>query len=130
MIKYNWQKIYNRSEGRPIRIIEILDYIVHRPIPKSNYDTDVYNLSQIDWAGDSFIINPEPIIQYKYIIPTKDLAEYVALASFRSLAEYLVTKRKTLRATECPVSLESIENNKLLTIANNEIYFRWEEATH
>ena len=130
MITYNWLKVYNKSSGNPHNILNIMAFITFRPIPKNDFDTTNLKYSQIDWNGDSFLINPSAVIYNRTRVDEKDLANYVALASFRSLAEYKVTRRKTLSLQECPVSLESLNNNPLLSIIDGEIYFCWEETTH
>lgn len=130
MITYNWLKIYNKSSGKPHSILNIMAYITFRPTPKNDFDINNLKYSQVDWSGDSFLINPAAVIYNRSKVLEKDLANYVALASFRSLAEYKVTGRKTLSVQECPVSLESLYNNPLLSIINEEIYFCWEETTH
>lgn len=105
-------------------------YITFRPLPKNDYDTNNLKFSQVDWNGDSFLLNPAAVIYNRSRVNEKYLADYVALASFRSLAEYKVTKRKTLSLQECPVPLESLTQNPLLSIIDGEIYFCWEETTH
>ena len=129
MITYNWLKIYKHSSGIPSNILNIIAYISFKPLPKNDYDP-IKKFTGIDWSGDSFLINPEAIIYNRRKVSEKDLAEYVALASFRSLAEYKVTRRKTLSIMECPVTMESINNNPLLSIQDEEIYFCWEETKH
>lgn len=130
MVVYNWSKVYKEADRRPAKILEILRYITERPIPKNDNDYKVLQLEKIDWDGQSFLVNPKPVYQHRKFFSDKELAEYVALASFRSLAEYKVTKQKTLRVSECPVTLDSIKENKLLTIVGDKIYFKWEETTH
>lgn len=130
MICYNWLKIYKESDRKPSQILRILDFIVYKEIPYNLNDRVAKRLSEIDWSGTSFIVNPEPILRHRRIFSDKELAEYVALASFRNLAEYKVTKQKTLNVSECPVDIESIKDNKLFSIANDKIYFRWEETNH
>lgn len=129
MIIYNWQKVFVHSGGGASNILNIIAYITFKPIPKNNYDP-IKKYVEIDWRGDSFLLNPEEIIYNRKKFSERDLANYVALASFRSLAEYKVTKRKTLPVLECPVPLESIANNELLSIQKDQIYFLWEETTH
>jgi len=84
----------------------------------------------IDWDGDSFLLNPNAIFENRHLYEDNEIAEYVALASFRSLSEYIVTKRKTLSERDCPVDTGELHNNKLLSVHNGEIYFKWEETTH
>lgn len=127
MITFNWLKVYQLSNGIPSNIIDIIAYLTFRPLPKNNYDP-IKKYASINWAGDSFLLNSSAVIYNRSRCEDKDLAEYVALASFRSLAEYDATKRKTLSVEICPITLESINKNKLLSIANDEIYFAWEET--
>jgi len=130
VITYNWLKVYNKSSGKAHNILNIMAFITFRPIPKNDFDTNNLKYAQINWNGDSFLINPSAVIYNRSRVDEKHLADYVALASFRSLAEYKVTKRKTLSLQECPVSLESLTQNPLLSIIDGEIYFCWEETTH
>lgn len=131
MICFNWQKIYKEAEGKPSKILDLIEFITLRPgpVPENKYDP-YYSYYQKNWLGDSFIINPKPIIEYRSIIGQKELAEYVGIASFRNLAEYKLTGRKTLSLRDSPIRGESLKNNQLLSIADNNIYFRWEEQTH
>lgn len=96
---------------------------------KNNYDVKLKNLAQVDWRGESFILNPKPLFVHREKFLDKELAEYVALASFRNYNEYKVTKRKTLWDWESPIAPESLQHNRLLTFANNQFYFAWEEVT-
>jgi len=128
MITYNWLKVYQLSNGNPSNILDIIAYLTFRPLPKNNYDP-IKKYATINWAGDSFLLNSSAVIYNRSKCEDKELAEYVALASFRSLAEYSATKRTTLSILECPITLESVNKNKLLSIAGDNIYFAWEETT-
>ena len=130
MIRFNWKKVYTVAEGSSSKAVDIIHYITFKPIPKNDYDFLVKKLGLIDWVGDSFLLNPQAIFENRHLYKDKDIAEYVALASMRSLSEYLVTKRKTLSERDCPVNTKELTNNKLLTISGGEIYFKWEETTH
>ena len=130
MITYNWIKVMRHSSGMPTNILNIVAYITFRPLPKNDFDTNNLKFSQVDWTGDSFLLNPAAVIYNRSRVNEKHLADYVALASFRSLAEYKVTKRKTLLLQECPVPLESLTKNPLLSVFDGQIHFCWEETTH
>ena len=130
MITYNWLKVYKLAKGHPRKIMDIMDYIVNRPIPKDDYDVETKKMAVIDWEGDSYLINPEPVLENRPIFTDKELAEYVGLASFRNLAEYKTTKRKTLPVSDSPVEIESYKDNKLLSVVDNQVYFKWEETIH
>jgi hypothetical protein len=129
MIFYNWAKIYEETNGSPDLIVTLMAYIIYPTLPRNKYDI-TYKLSLEDWSGDSFLRNPEPIIANRSKFQDRELAQYVALASFRSFAEYQATTKLSLRWELSPVSSKIINNNRLLSLVNNEIFFRWEEVTH
>jgi len=54
----------------------------------------------------------------------------VALASFRSYAEYEATGKRSLNMLISPVSTGIIDNNRLLSRVEDEVFFCWEEVTH
>jgi len=83
-----------------------------------------------DWSGDSFLLNPEKIFSNRSKYSDMELLEYVALASFRSYAEYQATALTTLNVLGSTFPVESIAKHKLLTLVDGEIYFCWEEVTH
>lgn len=128
MIKFNWMKIFKESGGNPSEILNIIAYITYKPIPKNNYD-NIKRFVGKDWDGDSYLINPSRVLSLRGKEAEKELAEYVALASFRSLADYLVTGRKTLLVYESPIPTESITKNKFFTIQGDYVYFSMEETT-
>jgi len=129
MILYNWKKVWQKSEGKASKILDIINYITFTQIPENIYDPNM-RFVDTDWSGTSFIVNPKPILEYRIKMYERELAEYVALCSFRNLAEYKVTKRTSLYIWESPVDIESFKNNKFLTIDDDTIHFRWEEPTH
>lgn len=126
MIKYDWRTVYSYAAGKPSKILDIIYYL---SFPKEPLlDNSIY--SGIDWDGSSFLIHPEPIFDVRYHKNESMLAEYVALASFRNLAEFRVTKRRTLPLMESPMSAGKLITNDYLSIYNEEIHFCWEEAKH
>ena len=126
MILYNWATIYRKTDGHPSAILGILGYLTFPSTPKNVYDP-AYKLSQVDWSGDSFLVNPEKVIQNRNKFSDLELAEYIALASFRSYSHYKLTGDKTLDKLHCP--LDNLPNNRLLSCVNGKIYFCWEETT-
>lgn len=129
MITYNWKTVWQKSDGETSKILDIISYLTYKQIPDNIYDP-VMKYVDTDWSGLSFIVNPKPIIEHRVKMYEQELAEYVALASFRNLAEYKVTKQTTLHVLASPVDTESINNNRFLILRDNEIHFRWEEITH
>lgn len=127
MILYNWKKIYKKSKGNPKKILLIVKYITYRPLP-NNKDDIVFQLYGINWSGNSFLLRPEKIFENIRDYSHKELAEYVGLASFRSYAEYKVNKKTTIDLLHCPVKIDTINNNRLLTIENDVVHFKWEDT--
>ena len=130
MITYDWPKVFTFSKGDSSVILGVMGYLYYMPMVKNNYDFNTKKLSSMNWEGTSYLVNPKPLLAARQTIDDVTLAEYVALASFRNLAEYYATKRTTLRVEECPVPVESLKENKLLTVANGHIHFCWEETLH
>lgn len=129
MILYNWSTILRVTGGDPNSILEIISLLTYPKIPNNRYDP-LYKISQVDWTGESFLLHPEKMLEMRNKVPLVKLAEYVAVASFRSYAHYLATGDRTLEKNLCPASPQLINNNRLLSTVNGKIYFCWEEVTH
>jgi hypothetical protein len=129
VIFYNWAKMYDETNGNCSQIITLLAYITYPTLPRNRYDP-LYRLSLKNWTGDSFLLHPEKLIINRPKSKDRELAQYVALASFRSYAEYQATGKLSLNMLLSPVSTETIDNNSLLSRLDDEIFFCWEEVTH
>lgn len=129
MIIYDWKKLYTETGKDPSQLLNLIAFLTYPRIPDNKYDP-IYNWAQKDWSGMSFLLNPERLLGQRANFKDLELAEYVALASFRSYADYLTTNRKTLAMELSPVDLEFIKRNRLLTYSEDEIFFCWEEVTH
>ena len=116
LIFYNWEKIYRDTGGKTSGILSIISYLTFPHLP--------------DWSGDSFLLFPEKLIVHRKEFGDPELAQYVALASFRSYAEYKATRKTTLDMLLAPTGQKLIDYNRLLTRINEQIYFCWEEVTH
>ena len=127
LILYNWPKIVSNSNGRVSKMLEILSHLTFRLLPENEEDFR-YQISQQDWSGDSFLLNPSKIFIHRHQFKSREIAEYVALASLRSYAEYKATRKTTLSLIECPVAQVQIKANRLLSFWNNQIYFCSEEV--
>lgn len=129
MILYDWRKVYIEAGKSPTKLVNLIAYLTFPRIPDNSFDT-VYKWSQKDWSGASFIVNPENILTRRENFKDIELAEYVALASFRSYAAYLATGIKYLPMELSPIDSDFINNNRLLTLSDDNIYFAWEEVNH
>ena len=127
LILYNWPKIVSKSNGRVSKMLEILSHLTFKLLPVNEEDFR-FNISQENWSGDSFLLNPSKIFIHRHQFKSREIAEYVALASLRSYAEYKATRKTTLSLIECPVEQVQIKDNRLLSFCNNQIYFCWEEV--
>ena len=78
-----------------------------------------------------FLAHPDVLLYNSFRHTRHDLALYLALASVRSLAEFLVNDKTTLDLLECPIDpLEHLEqpDNRLLYIEDDQVYFLYEEV--
>ena len=92
LILYNWPKIVSNSNGRVSKMLEILSHLTFRLLPENEEDFR-YQISRQDWSGDSFLLNPSKIFIHRHQFKSREIAEYVALASLRSYAEYKATRK-------------------------------------
>jgi hypothetical protein len=129
VIFYNWAKMYRKLEGSSSDIVSLIAYLTFPHLPRNRWDI-INRWTHVDWAGDSFLLHPEKIITNRSNFGDTELAQYVALASFRSYAEYEATRKTSLNLALSPVGLELIDNHRLLSRVDDEIFFCWEEVTH
>lgn len=121
--------MYRKTNGMSSAILNILSYLTFPHVPRNRKDP-TFKLSLEDWSGDSFLLHPEKIVINRKVFGDTELAQYVALASFRSYAEYEATGKRSLDLILSPVSTELIDNHRLLTRKTDEILFLWEEVIH
>lgn len=121
--------MYLATKGNSSSIITLIANITYPTLPK-NVQDPIYRLVQTDWSGDSFLLHPEKILSNRSKFGDTELAQYVALASFRSYADYKATGKRSLNMLISPVTTQLINNNRLLSLVNDEIFFCWEEVTH
>ena len=97
-------------------------------LPRNRYDP-VYQYYYKDFKGSSFLANPHALLVYRHKWRDKELADYIGLASFRNVGEYLATGKLTLDLSHSPIGKDAINNNRLLRIDRNEIHFLYEDYT-
>jgi len=128
MFLFDWQKVYDSAEGNVSRCNMIMEMLVKKQIPKNKYDR-IYNYAQKDYSGTSFLLHPDVLLHYSYKYSARDMSVYCALASLRSLADYMVSQKITLDLLHLPVELDLITENRLLTVEDDGIHFLYEEVT-
>lgn len=127
MITYSWQRIYRKTGGSSKRIVLVLKALVSNSLPKNRFDP-LYNYYYSDFSGDSFLLDATSLSTNAFRYKPKEVAQYIALASFRNLAYYKATKDASLDLFHSPVDEDTINNNRLLCIHNGRIYFYYEEG--
>jgi hypothetical protein len=127
MLLFNWKKIYKETEGSSVEILRVLEMLHKKEVPWNRYDP-IYKYSKKSFSGDSFLINPDILLEQAFRFEKKEIAVYVALAARRKLADYIAFNRKTLSVRHAPKLIKLIEDNRLLYIANGQIHFIYEEA--
>lgn len=129
MILYNWKKVKEKAINNSFSILDIIFYITYKPKPLNKFDIS-YKLSQINWIGTSFLINPEKIFENRINYTTKELIQYIALASLRNYADYKATNEISLWRLKTSISDKTLNSNRLLTLDKKDrIHFLLEEVT-
>lgn len=126
MLLYDWKKICKKAGKSSKRVITILESMLTTSMPYNRYDP-LYRYINYDFSGHSFLVNPERLLFYRYKWRDKEIADYIGLASFRSLGEYKVTGKLTLDLSHSPVGQDALNNNRLLRIDGKDIHFLYED---
>ena len=131
MFLFDWSKIYKASGGSSREAVRIFTMAVTREIPRNRYDP-IYIYSQKSFSGNSYLLRPFLLIERSYKYTYKELADYIAAASFRSYANYKISRDTTLDRVLLPISdrrIDSfIENNRLLYLDSDRVHFLLEEV--
>ena len=129
MFFYDWAKIYDASKGNVVEIVRIFRMIVEKQVPKNKYDP-IYRYSQKDFSGISFMLHPDVLLHHSFKYKYREVAQYISLCALRSAADFISTQDPSLEMVLMPgLSPEKvIENNRLLEIDEDRVYFRYEEV--
>lgn len=127
MIRYSWRRIYRKTGGSSKRIVLALKAIISTSLPKDRFDP-IYNYYYTDFSGDSFLLDPVSLSTNSFRYSPKEIAQYIALASFRNYAYYRATKDASLELLHSPMSEDNINQNSLLRIRDGRVYFYYEES--
>ena len=128
MLLFDWKKVYDTAQGDISSCNLIMEMLIKKSIPRNKYDP-IYRFSQRNFSGNSFLVHPEFLVHHSYKYTKKELCVYYALASLRSLPEYMAFNKTTLESLHCPVPLDDIKDNRLLIVDDEEITFIYEEDT-
>ena len=129
MFLFDWPKIYDASKGNVVEIVRIFRMIVEKQIPKNKYDP-IFRYSQKDFSGINFMLHPDVLLYHSFKYKYREIAQYIGLCALRSAADFLSTQDPSLERVLMPgLSPERIiENNRLLQIDDDRVYFRYEEV--
>lgn len=129
MFLFDWPKIYDASKGNVVEIVRIFRMIVEKQIPKNKYDP-IYRYSQKNFSGISFMLHPDVLLYHSFKYKYREIAQYISLCALRSSADFISTQDPSLDVILLPgLDPEKIiENNRLLIIDEDKVYFRYEEV--
>ena len=127
MLLFNWKKVYEASGGSTDACLEIISMHHKNKVPYNKYDS-IYKYRNHNFSGDSFLLQPDTLLDSAHKYSSKEVAVYIALAARRRLADYIAFGRKTLSVRHAPKLTDIINNNRLLRIEDGQIHFLFEEA--
>src|SRR6056300_732942 len=121
MFLYDWKKMWDFTDGNVHDCYLIFKMMTLNLIPQNRYDK-IYRFSTGDFKGTSFLVHPDVLLFHSYKYTKREIAQYLALASLRSLADYLATGNITLSLFETSINLELFKDNRLLRIEDGTIH--------
>jgi hypothetical protein len=131
MFLYNWKTIYNHTDGKVKDVVTIFRMLHRNTIPRNKFDP-IYRFYPYKkyFIGSSFLLHPDVLDFNLLRASDREIAEYLALAAMRPLADYYVSGKTTLDLFEVPLNLDTLKNNRLLQInyKTNELVFVYEEV--
>jgi hypothetical protein len=126
MIKYNWEKIYNETNGDSTSILTVIHLLTYKRIPASRRDK-TYKYFGKSFVGNSFLLNPRELLAKRKYYSNKEAAEYIAVASYRNYFNYNRTGETTLELIHLPVDTTIVNRNRMLRIENGLVHFLFED---
>jgi hypothetical protein len=124
---FNWQKIFEASQGSVVECYRIFDMLAFDKIPKNKYDP-IYRHRHTNFSGHSFLKRPEALAYNSYKYTRKDICVYIAIASQRSYAEYKVSGTLTLELIHSRIDpREYLTDTTLIPVRDGIIEFPYEE---
>ena len=125
MIKYNWEKILEITEGDAGSIILIVHMLAYPRVPY-NFRDPTYKYYGQSFEGLSYLLNPKKLLKHRKSYSNREIAEYVGVASYRNIHDYNETGETTLPLINLPMLAEIFENNRLLHFKDGMVHFKYE----
>jgi hypothetical protein len=127
MTLFNWKKIVKDTGGKTKDILAIMHWLTFKQVPQSKNDI-LFRYFERNYAGDSFLVNAESLFFKKHNYDIAEIMQYFSLASYRSFAKYVHGRTVTLDFFHVEVEEDAIDNNRLLTLEDDLIHFKYEDA--
>ena len=127
MVLYNWQKIFEASDGNPFIIFIIFRMLIGKEIPQNKYDK-LYEFSKHNFSGESFMLHPDILLFNAYKHEYTDIAQYIGLCSLRPFEDYKATGKIDLDLLTVDIDHELFTNNSLLRTEGDDLHFMYEEV--
>jgi len=128
MVYYNWRTIYREGKGSGRECWRIFKMLAEGQIPQNMKDP-IYKYKEKEniFVGQSFIVNDSALIRNESKYSEKELAIYLALASYRSLAEYISFNKISLDTIKLRIPEDLYIKNRLILVDKSLIRFKYEE---
>lgn len=121
MIRYNWERISQLCNWDAKTIVEFLRSCTGG---RGAINNKLKRISKQGVPyGSSYIINLEELLQDR-IASAYDIVQYIELCSRRNYADYKFHKAASL--PDFVAHDTNIQYNRLLTVKNRQIYFKYE----
>lgn len=127
MLFYDWEKIFDASEGNPHSMYIIFRMMYLKEIPDNRYDK-LYKYSTKSFIGTSFLLHPDVLLYNAYKHSYREISQYLALASLRPYADYAISGTLTLDLDICEIPVELFNENSLLRVKDGKVHFKYEEV--
>ena len=127
MLFYDWEKIFNASKENGKDMFYIVKKMYLKEVPKNKYDK-LYKFSTKSFLGTSFLVHPDVLLYNAYKHSFREIAQYLALASLRSYADYAITGDTTLDLEVVEIPVELFNDNSLLRVHRGKVHFKYEEV--
>lgn len=126
MVLFDWKKIVDRTGGKSKDILAVMHMLTFMTFPSDTKDV-LYKYIHINFVGNSFAEELKPFFFEAKRYTTRERLEYLSLLSRRSFAEYMHNQTVTLDLSHANLSQDIINNNRLLTLKDGLVHFKYED---
>lgn len=124
-IFFNLENMEKEAGGDHVKLLRIFDAFLHKKLP-GRYNS--VPRTKLKLTGDSFLLNPEPLLEYIGKTDIAYIIQYLKLAAKRDYTLYKLYGVTGLLISYYPdIDLNKIRHNPLLEITETEIKFLFED---